>query len=49
MRQQPHYLEMLSPARDAAISREAILHVADAVYIIGPGFGARQNASNSLR
>ncbi|HIC4863596.1 TPA: hypothetical protein ACW5E9_004799, partial [Salmonella enterica] len=26
MRQQPHYLELLSPARDAAIAREAILH-----------------------
>ncbi|ECC3325176.1 U32 family peptidase [Salmonella enterica subsp. enterica] len=49
MRQQPHYLELLSPARDAAIAREAILHGADAVYIGGPGFGARHNASNSLR
>ncbi|HHP0097720.1 TPA: hypothetical protein ACRZIS_004669, partial [Salmonella enterica] len=29
MRQQPHYLELLSPARDAAIAREAILHGAD--------------------
>ncbi|EHM2228254.1 U32 family peptidase [Salmonella bongori] len=49
MRQQPHHLELLSPARDAAIAREAILHGADAVYIGGPGFGARHNASNSLR
>ncbi|EJH8139345.1 U32 family peptidase, partial [Salmonella enterica] len=49
MRQQTHYLELLSPARDAAIAREAILHGADAVYIGGPGFGARHNASNSLR
>ena len=44
-----HRLELLSPARDAAIAREAILHGADAVYIGGPGFGARHNASNSLK
>ena len=49
MRLQSHHLELLSPARDAAIAREAILHGADAVYIGGPGFGARHNASNSLR
>ena len=48
MRLQSHHLELLSPARDAAIAREAILHGADAVYIGGPGFGARHNASNSL-
>ncbi|WP_127959237.1 peptidase U32 family protein [Serratia microhaemolytica] len=46
--QQPH-LELLSPARDTEIAREAILHGADAIYIGGPGFGARHNASNSLR
>lgn len=49
MRLHSHHLELLSPARDAAIAREAILHGADAVYIGGPGFGARHNASNSLR
>lgn len=48
MRLQSHHLELLSPARDTAIAREAILHGADAVYIGGPGFGARHNASNSL-
>ncbi|WP_253376606.1 peptidase U32 family protein [unidentified bacterial endosymbiont] len=48
MRLHSHHLELLSPARDAAIAREAILHGADAVYIGGPGFGARHNASNSL-
>ncbi|MGK0705224.1 putative protease [Yokenella regensburgei] len=48
MRLQNHHLELLSPARDASIAREAILHGADAVYIGGPGFGARHNASNSL-
>lgn len=41
-------IELLSPARDAEIAREAILHGADAVYIGGPGFGARHNAGNSL-
>lgn len=48
MRQRSH-LELLSPARDTAIAREAILHGADAVYIGGPGFGARHNAGNSLQ
>ena len=43
-----HHLELLSPARDAAIAKEAILHGADAVYIGGPSFGARHNASNSV-
>jgi collagenase-like PrtC family protease len=41
-------LELLSPARDTAIAKEAILHGADAVYIGGPSFGARHNASNSV-
>ncbi|WP_025128972.1 U32 family peptidase [Pseudomonas sp. PH1b] len=43
-----HHLELLSPARDVAIAREAILHGADAVYIGGPSFGARHNASNEV-
>ncbi len=43
-----HHLELLSPARDAGIAREAILHGADAVYIGGPSFGARHNAENSV-
>lgn len=43
-----HHLELLSPARDVAIAREAILHGADAVYIGGPSFGARHNACNEL-
>ena len=41
-------LELLSPAKTAAIGREAILHGADAVYIGGPEFGARHNAGNSV-
>ncbi|HFP9443121.1 TPA: U32 family peptidase [Raoultella ornithinolytica] len=48
MRLHNHHLELLSPARDVGIAREAILHGTDAVYIGGPGFGARHNASNSL-
>ena len=48
MRQHANALELLSPARDADIAREAIRHGADAIYIGGPGFGARHNAGNSL-
>jgi 23S rRNA 5-hydroxycytidine C2501 synthase len=43
-----HQLELLSPAKTAEIGREAILHGADAVYIGGPSFGARHNASNPI-
>ncbi|MCL4697600.1 MAG: U32 family peptidase [Burkholderiaceae bacterium] len=41
-------LELLAPARDAAIGIEAVNHGADAIYIGGPGFGARDKASNSV-
>lgn len=41
-------LELLSPAIDKYVAKEAILHGADAVYIGGPSHGARQKASNSL-
>ncbi|MGN1149779.1 MAG: peptidase U32 family protein, partial [Sutterella sp.] len=41
-------LELLSPARDADTGIAAIDHGADAVYIGGPAFGARQAAGNSL-
>lgn len=44
-----NHLELLSPARDVSIAREAILHGADAVYIGGPSFGARHNACNEVR
>ena len=43
-----HSLELLSPAKTATIGREAILHGADAVYIGGPSFGARDKAGNSI-
>ncbi len=41
-------LELLAPAKTAAIGKEAILHGADAVYIGGPSFGARDKAGNSI-
>ncbi len=41
-------IELLAPAKTAAIGRDAVLHGADAVYIGGPAFGARQNATNSM-
>ena len=41
-------LELLAPARTAAIGREAVRHGADAVYIGGPSFGARHNAGNGI-
>ncbi|MFZ6813823.1 peptidase U32 family protein [Undibacterium sp. Rencai35W] len=43
-----HQLELLAPAKTIEIGREAILHGADAVYIGGPSFGARHNASNEI-
>ncbi len=41
-------LELLSPAKNIEIAKQAILHGADAVYIGGPNFGARHNAGNSV-
>ncbi len=41
-------LELLAPARDADIGIEAVNHGADAVYIGGPAFGAREKAGNEL-
>ncbi len=41
-------IELLAPARDLATGRVAIDAGADAVYIGGPGFGARRAAGNSL-
>ena len=40
--------ELLAPAKNIEIAKSAIDAGADAVYIGGPGFGARQNAGNSL-
>ena len=44
----PHPIELLAPARDADIGIEAVHHGADAVYIGGPGFGARAGAGNAV-
>ena len=41
-------IELLSPAKDADVGIAAINHGADAVYIGGPAFGAREKASNSM-
>ncbi|MCG8581253.1 MAG: U32 family peptidase [Bacteroidales bacterium] len=41
-------IELLSPAKNLECGIAAINHGADAVYIGGPGFGARKNAGNSL-
>ena len=41
-------LELLAPARNADIGIAAIDCGADAVYMAGPEFGARQNAGNSM-
>jgi putative protease len=43
-----HEIELLSPARTVEIGIEAVNHGADAVYIGGPSFGARTNASNEV-
>ena len=40
------YLELLAPARTVKIGKAAIDCGADAVYIAGPAFGARQAAGN---
>lgn len=44
----PDYLELLAPARNTDIGIAAIDCGADAVYIAGPAFGARQAAGNSM-
>lgn len=41
-------LELLSPAGNAEIAIQAIIHGADAVYIGGPSHGARKSAGNSI-
>ena len=48
MNNKPRAIELLSPAKDAVIGREAILHGADAVYIGAPRFGARAAAGCSV-
>ena len=43
-----NFIELLSPAKDVECGIEAINVGADAVYIGGPQFGARENAGNSI-
>lgn len=42
-------LELLAPAKDLACGHAAISHGADAIYIGGPKFGAREDAGNSVQ
>ena len=42
------YLELLAPARNTDIGIAAIDCGADAVYIAGPGYGARKDAGNDM-
>ena len=42
-------IELLAPAKDVAVGMAAINHGADAVYIGGPDFGAREKASNTIQ
>lgn len=45
---EPRKLELLAPAANAEVAIEAIMHGADAIYMGGPGHGARKNAANSI-
>ena len=42
-------IELLAPAKDCEVGMAAINHGADAVYIGGPDFGAREKASNMIQ
>lgn len=44
----PRIVELLAPAKNKEIGKEAILHGADAVYIGISGFSARMAAGNSI-
>lgn len=46
---QKRKLELLAPAKNLECGRAAILHGADAIYVGGPKFGAREDAGNSIR
>ena len=41
-------IELLSPAKNLEVGMAAINHGADAVYIGGPSFGAREKAGNCI-
>jgi len=42
-------IELLAPTKNLICGRAAISHGADAIYIGGPKFGAREDAGNSLQ
>lgn len=42
-------IELLAPAKNLDCGRAAITHGADAIYIGGPKFGAREDAGNSIQ
>ena len=42
-------IELLAPAKNLICGRAAIAHGADAIYIGGPKFGAREDAGNSVQ
>ena len=42
-------IELLSPAKNLEVGLAAIDHGADAVYIGGPAFGAREKAGNNIK
>ena len=44
----PTLVKLLSPAKNLEVGMAAINHGADAVYIGGPAFGAREKAGNSI-
>ena len=45
----PTPIKLLSPAKNLEVGIAAINHGADAVYIGGPAFGAREKAGNSIK
>ena len=49
MQKTRRHIELLAPAKNADFGIEAINHGADAIYIGGPGFGARAKAPNSIK
>lgn len=49
MQKTRQHIELLAPAKNADFGIEAINHGADAIYIGGPGFGARAKAPNSIK
>lgn len=49
MKKELREIELLSPAKNIECGISAVNNGADAVYIGGPGFGARKQAGNSLK